>query len=165
MMFSCICSKGDSPRRSCRERCRPHPKYMTGKLLGRSLDEAALSKASRDAVCDAVFDLSAQWDGKSWLAVCNPYRSDAIGRVRDAYEKAKTRKKGEIEEPDLVDYIAVSAFVHCFDGWTFLARALESELAGNPGVAMHLAYYAELRARRWRCWLAAESAFLLTVMR
>lgn len=36
--------------------------------------------------------------------------------------------------------------VHCFDGWSFLGRALEAEMAGDPDAARHLGYYAELRA-------------------
>ena len=42
--------------------------------------------------------------------------------------------------------MAASVIVHCFDGWSYLGRALEAEMAGDPQTAVHLGYYAELRA-------------------
>ena len=42
--------------------------------------------------------------------------------------------------------MAASIVGHCFDGWSYLSRAAEAELAGDPITAKHLAYYAELRA-------------------
>lgn len=46
----------------------------------------------------------------------------------------------------LVEYVAASTVSHCFDGWSFLARAFEAEMSGDPESARHLGYYAELRA-------------------
>ena len=46
----------------------------------------------------------------------------------------------------LAEYIAYSIPLHVADGWTFLARALDSVKAGDIDSAIHMAYYAELRA-------------------
>ncbi|WOF21909.1 hypothetical protein N8K70_10995 [Microbacterium betulae] len=42
--------------------------------------------------------------------------------------------------------MAGSTFAHCGDAWGFLGRALDSLLHGDVGGAVHLTYYAELRA-------------------
>jgi hypothetical protein len=43
-------------------------------------------------------------------------------------------------------YIAASSVLHCADGWSYLGRAINSLLRGDPHRVVHLAYYAELRA-------------------
>lgn len=49
-------------------------------------------------------------------------------------------------ERKLVDYIAVSIPLHCADGWCLLGEATSALLKGDWPSAVHLAYYAELRA-------------------
>ena len=46
----------------------------------------------------------------------------------------------------VVEYLAASAIHHCFDGWSYLGRALQAEMSCDPDAARHLGYYAELRA-------------------
>jgi hypothetical protein len=43
-------------------------------------------------------------------------------------------------------YLAASSLMHSLDGWVYLAHSIESFLKGDKGIAVHLAYYAELRA-------------------
>ena len=76
-----------------------------------------------------------------WLDPANPYRTDVVARIKE-----RTAEGRRIQDPYLIEYIAASAVVHCFDGWSFLGRALEAEMAGDPDAARHLGYYAELRA-------------------
>ena len=46
----------------------------------------------------------------------------------------------------LAEYIAFSIPLHLADGWVFLARAFDAIKAGDSRSAVHMAYYAELRA-------------------
>ena len=46
----------------------------------------------------------------------------------------------------LAEYIAYSIPLHVADGWGFLARAFDAIKAGDSRSAVHMAYYAELRA-------------------
>lgn len=109
------------------------------------LNKAALSKASRTAIGQRMSQIKKNWKRSRWLTTSNAYRSDPIGRIdQDAPDNDKTRWTPN--HPHLSEYIAASAVVHCFDGWSFLGRALEAELSGDPDAARHLGYYAELRA-------------------
>src|SRR5205085_2086646 len=46
----------------------------------------------------------------------------------------------------LADYLALSTWSHAFDGWRYLSKSALSLLRGARSVALHMAYYAELRA-------------------
>ena len=82
--------------------------------------------------------LDRRWKNGSWLTKRNVYRADAVGQINS--------KSHTIKDRDLGEYVAASAVIHCFDGWSFLGRALEAEMAGDPDAARHMGYYAELRA-------------------
>jgi len=47
---------------------------------------------------------------------------------------------------DVIELIAVCGPLHTFDGWSYFSRAILALLVGDPHLARHLAYYAELRA-------------------
>ena len=100
-----------------------------------------LSSASRSAVHGVMARLLTHWKGGTWLSQANHYRNDSVQQISD-HVKNSTAPHHE----ELADYIAASAIAHCFDGWSYLARSLESEMVGDPDTARHLAYYAELRA-------------------
>ena len=85
--------------------------------------------------------LRRQLSANRWLDPHNRYQKDVVSSIR-----RHAGPRGRIYERDLSEYIAVSALLHCFDGWSFLGRAWEAEMAGDPGAARHLGYYAELRA-------------------
>jgi hypothetical protein len=57
-----------------------------------------------------------------------------------------SKPTGTPSNTDLGDYLAATACVHVADGWSYLGRALQAHLAGDGRAAVHLAYYAELRA-------------------
>jgi len=48
--------------------------------------------------------------------------------------------------PEMAEYLAYSAIVHCFDGWNYLSQAFRCLISGDRRTAVHLGYYAELRA-------------------
>lgn len=76
-----------------------------------------------------------------WLSVAGRYSEDTASRFSDDVESGKS-----LDVKSISEYVAVSAPAHVIDGWTLLARAIESLLRGSPATAVHLAYYAELRA-------------------
>lgn len=73
---------------------------------------------------------------RKFLHNAHPYRGDVV----DALEKAP------INGAQLSEYIACSAPVHLLDGWSYLSRAFDSMAHGDRSAAIHLGYYAELRA-------------------
>ncbi len=50
------------------------------------------------------------------------------------------------EKDELGQYLALSSAAHVFDGWRYIAQSSLAFLAGSRTQALHLAYYAELRA-------------------
>ena len=108
----------------------------------KSNQKNTLNQASRSAIRKAMPRLKRYWSKKSWLSGHNPYRKNSIKQIDKDY-----KNNNKISNPNqLSEYIAASAIVHCFDGWSYLGRALEAEMAGDPDAARHLGYYAELRA-------------------
>lgn len=102
---------------------------------------AHVMTADRSGVQSAISQLSAHWKRGSWLAQNNRYRTGASKEVRRDVNSGRA-----VAGVQLAQYVAASAIAHCYDGWSYLGRALEAEMAADPGVAIHLAYYAELRA-------------------
>ena len=103
--------------------------------------EKGLREASRSQIQTAMSRLQKQWsNNRDWLPERNRYRRDAVQKITD------DRKNDQFNHSHLIDYLAASVLVHCYDGWSYLARALEAEMSGDPDAARHLGYYAELRA-------------------
>lgn len=98
-----------------------------------------LKAASRKIVCDTVPRLERNWETNRWLSGDNSYREDVAREIGKGTLPVEAFSY-------LSEYIAASAILHCFDGWSYLSRALESEMAADPDTARHLGYYAELRA-------------------
>lgn len=100
-----------------------------------------LRDASRSAITDSISQLTRVWSANSWLSTRNRYIVGASDKVeRDG------QNNDSFVHSHLIDYVAASVFGHCYDGGSYLARALEAELSGDPDAARHLGYYAELRA-------------------
>lgn len=104
-------------------------------------DQGVLSNADRGAIGKCISQVEKHWSGSRWLTTDNPYRSNAIKQISE-----DLKPQWNPNHRDLSEYIAASAIGHCFDGWSYLGRALEAELSGDPDAARHLGYYAELRA-------------------
>ena len=96
-------------------------------------------KASPQPIVEALQDLSPQLDArKTWLGPGHPYRGN-LTRLLDT--PGYTPKIGS-----LLQYVACSTLLHAFDGWNYISRAFDSIGMGDRRTALHLAYYAELRA-------------------
>ena len=97
-----------------------------------------LNSASSAAMEGTLFRIRRrfrQWN--RWLTARHPY-GDVI--------KALQPKGKVIDGTKLAEYIASSIPLHLADGWTYLARAFDAVRSGDSNTAVHLAYYAELRA-------------------
>ena len=94
--------------------------------------------ASRERVVDVLRSMRRTRFAQSrpWLAAGNPYRSAAVDKQLDK----------NIDLAALEKYITVSAILHMTDGWGYLSDAFRALAAGQRETAIHLAYYAELRA-------------------
>ncbi|MCW3091416.1 MAG: hypothetical protein JWP81_2485 [Ferruginibacter sp.] len=70
----------------------------------------------------------------------NPLAIDSI-RAIDSHFSGSVLSKDQINT-----YLASSVLLHNLDSWAYLSHAIDSLLKGNPGIALHLGYYSELRA-------------------
>jgi hypothetical protein len=76
-----------------------------------------------------------------WVGANNSYRRDTVTVLRQEFQGG-----GPPNSKQLGEYIAASVLLHAADGWTLLGKALDSHGKGDSETALHLGYYAELRA-------------------
>ena len=101
-----------------------------------------LSKASRDAIAAAMAELPITHEqSPCWLQDGHKYGDPDISKVLRQDTQAKT-----LDGPALAQRMAASLPSHVLDGWSLLGRALHCLLKGDTRTAVHLGYYAELRA-------------------
>lgn len=100
-----------------------------------------LARANSAAVEEAAARLIRPLRTGNWLPSDSAFRSDLPNALRKFEDGCSTVDGLQVNE-----YLATSTLLHCFDGWSFLGRALDAQMAGDPGSAIHLGYYAELRA-------------------
>lgn len=100
-----------------------------------------LNQASRSAIQNVLSRLQIHWSNCTLLDKSNRYKSDPLSKIAEDSKQGKS-----FNHSQLANYVAASTIIHCFDGWSYLARALDAEMVGDPDAARHLGYYAELRA-------------------
>lgn len=104
--------------------------------------ENVVRRCDSQQVMRALLRLRSSLSARTWLEGTNPYRLDPVAILRgDLSNKPPTVRSDEI-----ADYIAASTVLHCTDGWSSLGRALNSLCHGDAPTAVHVAYYAALRA-------------------
>ena len=104
-------------------------------------DKQRIAGASQAGVLRHAAQVQGYLSGRQrWLGLNNIYREDPVARLRHEQDNAIP-----FNSKHLGEYITASALLHCWDGWTFLGRALHAHACGLPDVSRHLAYYAELR--------------------
>ena len=79
-----------------------------------------------------------------WLPIRHRYRRRGLRRGDNTVRT--DLESGDVCSDELSEYIGVSAPVHSADGWSILGRAIHCLLRGDPYSAVHLTYYAEIRA-------------------
>ncbi len=102
-------------------------------------DLAAISALSRSDIELTTAGLKPFVKRSIWIGKTNRYAYDVVERLRKVPANAAQRR-------NLAQYIAASVSLHANDGWSYLGRAVACVLAGDAHRALHLAYYAELRA-------------------
>lgn len=76
-----------------------------------------------------------------FLSTGNKFRSTQIpGDIINSYGV------NPFSTNDAKEFIATSTLVHCFDGWAYISSAIDAFIKGEAAIAVHMAYYAELRA-------------------
>lgn len=73
-----------------------------------------------------------------WLPIGHPLPDGVVPRDAAAF--------AAVSHADIITVLAVRGPLHAIDGWSYLGRAFNCLLSGQPHSARHLAYYAELRA-------------------
>ena len=91
---------------------------------------------STDAVVGLLDELKSSFSAGEWRPNNSNYRNIA----------RKVGLSQTLRRSLLSTYIAASIPLHLMDGWTFLSRAFEALAHGDHHGAIHLGYYAELRA-------------------
>lgn len=76
----------------------------------------------------------------TWIGKTNHYAHNVVAQLQAALPITAEHKR------NLAQYIAASVALHSNDGWSYLGRSVACLLAGDTHRALHLAYYAELRA-------------------
>jgi len=99
-----------------------------------------LSKASANSVQPSLALCQGQFNNRRWLDHTNPYLTNPVSAIESDSQGGSAANK------NLAAYSAASVFTHCLDGWSYASRAVNAYLLGDSGSALHLAYYAELRA-------------------
>lgn len=89
----------------------------------------------------------------TWFPRGNRYVPSASARVE---QESNVVAPGNAQ--DFVQYLASSSFTHCADAWGYVGRAIDGILRGDLPGAVHLVYYAELRAAI--SLLASEGIFV-----
>lgn len=101
-----------------------------------------LSRASRSTIAAAMGQLPISWESSpQWLPLGHRYGEADISEVLRQDTSA-----GTIDGPALAQRMAASLPSHVLDGWSLFGRAVHCLIRGDTRTAVHLGYYAELRA-------------------
>jgi len=104
-------------------------------------DRNLVSRLARRYVEETLTGLRTTIETARWISASNRYSSNPVGVLA-----AELHSGGLQQAADLAQYIAASPVLHATDGWSYLGKSLVALLRGDPHRAIHLAYYAELRA-------------------
>lgn len=103
-------------------------------------DQSAISALSRTEVEITAAGLKKFFKRNIWIGKTNSYGNNVVQEIKNNPPVTPQQKR------NLAQYIAASVVLHANDGWSYLGRAFACVLAGDSHRALHLAYYAELRA-------------------
>ncbi|CDX27350.1 conserved hypothetical protein [Mesorhizobium sp. ORS 3324] len=103
-------------------------------------DKVLIRGLSRNDVELTMAGLKPFLERSLWIGSSNHYVRDVVSKLKRAQPGTPRRQR------HLAQYIAASVALHSNDGWSYLGRSVACLLAGDIHRALHLAYYAELRA-------------------
>lgn len=106
-----------------------------------SITNQTLIKGASPLATEVVFrSLKRYFKHSRWLGTKNRYQINCVELIKNDINKNILNQK------HLQEYIAASSILHCYDGWSFLSRAIDCVYSGDSDTVRHLGYYAELRA-------------------
>lgn len=105
-----------------------------------SSEKAALRKAQPSALPYVIASIRPHLRKGRWLGVTNRYEGRNLVRLRNDVRRRNVRDK------NLAQYTGAAALRHCLDGWSYLGSSLYAMSRGDSDHALHLGYYASLRA-------------------
>ncbi|HEY0367801.1 MAG TPA: hypothetical protein VGC73_15115, partial [Pyrinomonadaceae bacterium] len=91
---------------------QPARKKRTDRLSNAA--KAALRHGSHDAIVARLASLNPTLRSGRWLPKSNRYATNTVHKLALLFRKKKPAK---LREGELVAYVAVSAPLHCADGW------------------------------------------------
>lgn len=103
-------------------------------------DRAAIGSLARPHMEITIAGLKRFLSNSAWIGSSNHYALDVVAKLKAALPATPQHKR------NLAQYIAASVALHTNDGWSYVGRSVACLLAGDTHRALHLAYYAELRA-------------------
>lgn len=103
-------------------------------------DELTISGLRRSHVEITTSNLKQFFRRSMWVGKTNRYSLNVTEQIRDDLSG------NALNRLNLAQYISASAALHINDGWSYLGRAISCLLVGDAHRAVHLGYYAELRA-------------------
>jgi hypothetical protein len=112
---------------------------MTHKVLA-ATDKTLIRDLKLSDVEQTMGGLKTFFGRSLWIGSTNHYMHDVVGKLKRAQPGTSQHHR------HLAQYIAASVTLHANDGWSYLGRGVACLLAGDTHRALHLAYYAELRA-------------------
>lgn len=104
--------------------------------------ENFINSASNIPVIDGVVQI------KSTLISNNQLINPTNSLLLDSRSAITNHFNGSnlIPNVEINTFLASTTLLHCLDGWGYLSNAIDSLLKGDSRIAVHLAYYSELRA-------------------
>ena len=103
-----------------------------------------VKNASREPVVESLRVIKNKYLPKHKLITKSNQLSK--GALRAISRHNESSDSYTLKSNDVSTYISASSISHLLDGWGYLSNAVDAYLKGNDGIAIHLAYYAELRA-------------------
>lgn len=104
--------------------------------------QAFVDSASHQEVINGAIAIKANYIAQNRLTdVNNPF----LNPDPDATIINHSNGSRAISGDEVRTFMAASSLAHSLDGWIYLAHSIESFLMGDKSIAVHLAYYSELR--------------------
>ncbi len=107
----------------------------------------AVAAAGSDLVIEAAAQLGTVVPDWPFLAAGSSLlNGQALSFVESMFNQTPYNPPSAGEKDELAEYLALSSAAHVLDGWRYMSQASLAFLSGSRTQALHLAYYAELRA-------------------
>ncbi|MCP4329785.1 MAG: hypothetical protein GY791_15260 [Alphaproteobacteria bacterium] len=103
-------------------------------------DQTPIAALSRSDIQDTFAGLKRFVRDSRWIGKTNRYAKSVVERLKRDHPLTQRQKR------NLAQYIAASAVLHANDAWGYVGRTVACLMTGDAHRALHLAYYAELRA-------------------